>query len=295
MGNTQNKDYDKKFEDISVKKELIYNYNKHFHDLISQSIDNENNLSNKIKIGIDNILKNDNLDDDLKNLFFSDCLQKICEVYNNNNFLNEFIDNYGKYIILNENLLNYLCCYINDDMLDIIERLYNNNIDINTYMHTYTYNYNIIMNSLPIYTASFIIVSKAGKFNILKFLIDKNKNKIKIDMRDSIGNTALYYACENNHIEIIELLLSINANISIKNCKFLNPLLITIINNNNHNNNNIIDMLLNNYKSKKWSIEDDPINYALEYIELYNLNIDEETKIKLKGIDSKTKSALKLR
>jgi ankyrin repeat protein len=62
---------------------------------------------------------------------------------------------------------------------------------------------------------------------LLKWLI---KNKANINMQDSIGFTALHFACQEGHIESVKVLLENNADIDIVDTYGNTPAWVTIMN-----------------------------------------------------------------
>jgi len=60
---------------------------------------------------------------------------------------------------------------------------------------------------------------KRGNINLLKQLMEENKDKMDPNSVDGLGNSALHYAAMGNHIEIAELLLTkySNTNTNIQN------------------------------------------------------------------------------
>lgn len=278
------------YEKNMFNNHLIISYKTFLKSLLNiNDIYNNNSLHikldnqyGKIKLAINNILTSDSINNkDIMNIldyFFK-------EIFRNHHMviteyiLDLFIKEYGEYIILDELSLYYLCKFDYGFETGIIEKLYNESININLNVSSYEDDYN----------TSVIISAKNNNIKSLLFLIDKNKDKIDVNIRNIHGNTALHYACKNNFIEIVKILLSNNADISIKNCGCLNPLLLAI----KEDCKNIIDILLDNYKSKEWH-KNDPIDYTMEYIKIYDLKICEEIWEKLEKIMTNTKSASKI-
>lgn len=56
--------------------------------------------------------------------------------------------------------------------------------------------------------------AKMGRSEDLKELISIIKN---INCVDELGNTALHYACQGNHIECIQILINSKVNVNIQN------------------------------------------------------------------------------
>ena len=61
------------------------------------------------------------------------------------------------------------------------------------------------------------IASIEGNVDVVKFLIDK---KTDINAQDRQGWTAIFCACNSDHLEIVEILINAGASIDIKACKY---------------------------------------------------------------------------
>ena len=128
--------------------------------------------------------------------------------------LNKFNYWYNNYLYLNNNNINIKWCRTNVLFL---------------------FKYNIILHNL---TKPIHILAKNGYINLLELLIEKYKANVNI--KDKECWTPLIYACNNDHIEMVKLLLQYCANVNIKNNKGATCFDFT-------NNKEIIE-LLNKYK-----------------------------------------------
>jgi len=123
----------------------------------------------------------------------------------------------------------HLACYNNN--LEMIKYLIDREININApdcYLNT-----------------AFIILCKNGYSNIIKELLEM-KYDIYLNAQNALGKTGIHYACENQDIFTIKLLLKAKVNLGLTDNEGNNPLHIACA----LNNTEIIDLLLNHIISE---------------------------------------------
>ena len=199
--------------------------------------------NNNIEI-VDFLLSNDNVDVNITDkgddtalhyaiLFKRNDMMKL--IVSSKNFDSNIRTTYGDtYLIRVVSNNNYEGCKI---MLD------SNKFDINST--------NDFQNSALHYS------SIDGNYDITKNLLEYGK--INIDSQDRDGDTSLLNACRGGHLEIVNLLLSHNANINMKNDNDETPLILAIESNNIY----LLKILLQNEKIDRNYLY--PLHLAAKY------------------------------
>ena len=91
------------------------------------------------------------------------------------------------------------------------------------------------------------IAAQSGNLTAVRILLDQKESRgLEIDARSLGGETALYKAASNGHLEIVQLLILHQCNPLIKDVQGYSPRRLAEI---NHKNSGI-DALIKNYKSQ---------------------------------------------
>jgi len=156
---------------------------------------------------------------------------------------------------------------------------YNNNLDMIRFLLEKGLNINASDCNL---NTPFHILCKKGYSAILKELFEM-KLDINVNAQNVIGKTGMHYACQNQDVVTIKLLLEHNVNLGLVDSHGNNPLHIAC----SVNNHEIIDLILNHILSEycnepnepnesqleqQPNIKKEPINNEMEIINCFNNN-----------------------